>query len=51
MISNLSKGHQEQWREKFYYHYWGLEPEYGDVKYTWNFKTGIYNFKTISISL
>jgi hypothetical protein len=43
-----TKGHTEQWREKFYYHYWGLEPEYGDVKYTWNFKTGIYNFKTIA---
>lgn len=46
-FSGTSKGHKEQWREKFYYHYWGLEPEYGDVKYTWNFKTGIYNFETM----
>ena len=42
-----SKGHKEQWREKFYYHYWDLEPEYGEMKYTWNFKTGIYDFETM----
>jgi len=42
-----SRGHREQWREKFYYHFWGLDPEYGEPNYTWNFKTGLYNFKTI----
>ena len=42
-----SRGHREQWREKFYYHFWGMDPEYGQPDYTWSFKTGLYNFKTI----
>ncbi len=44
-----SEGHMEQWREKFYYHFWGLEPEYGKPDITWNFRTGLYNFKTIML--
>ena len=37
----------ERWREKFYYHFWGMKPEYGEPSYTWNFKSSLYNFKII----
>jgi len=37
----------EQWRDMFYYHFWGINPEFGKPDFTWKFRTGIYKFQTI----
>ena len=37
----------EKWREKFYYHYWNILPEDKKNNFTWNYKIGIYDAKTI----
>jgi len=42
-----TKDSREKWREKFYYYFWGIHPEYGKPNYTWNFRTSLYNTKTL----
>lgn len=37
----------EKWREKFYYHFWKVEPEDQQSKMLWDLKLGIYDLKSI----
>jgi hypothetical protein len=37
----------DKWREKFYYKYWGLNPEYSSPDLLWNLQIGLYDNKTI----
>lgn len=47
MSFQSGKGNLEQWREKFYYHFWDLKPEFTKPNYLWKFSIGIYEVKTI----
>ena len=46
-LSAIENNPIEKWRHKFYYYYWNIAPESGEPQFTWNFKTGLYDFKTI----
>jgi len=36
-----------QWKDIFYYHFLGINPEFGKPDFTWKLRTGIYKFQTI----
>ncbi len=47
IFQSSGKGNVEQWREKFYYHFWNLQPEFSEPSLLWRFNIGLYEPKTV----